>query len=158
MVAPVCPIVCGTTPPSLTAAIIGAQLFNPDGVVGQTIPNAASTTVDLPSVGFVLGDISVDGNEIVIQQSGLYELAFFGQWMPNGSAGLIALSLAAPPESTFPLAAAANEIIAAQVFPFTQDGTTFGQLEAGQRYSLIATQVSGETRQLTLAMLSIIKV
>jgi hypothetical protein len=111
-------------------------------------------------VGFVIGDIAVDPDtgEIIILQSGLYQLTFFGWWLPNGADGFIALSLLAPPGVSFPLAAASDQMGSADVAPHSQNGTTFGVLAAGQRYSLVATQVSGETRTLTIPMLSIVKV
>lgn len=161
MVAPACSTVCGAqTPAALAAAaIVAAQLHN-DDLEGQVIPDAANTPVLLPDIGFEIGNIDVDTatGEIIILETGLYQLTFFGRWLPNGADGLVALSLLAPPGTVFPLAAASDEMDSTDLFPLTLHSTTFGVLTAGERYSLVATQISGETRTLTLPMLTIVKV
>lgn len=158
MVAPACSIICGAPSPA-AALIVAAQLHN-DNVAGQVIPNGVTTAVALPNVGFEVGNIEADPatGEIVILESGLYQLTYFGSWSPNGADGLVALSLLAPPESAFPLAAASDQMDSTDLANLSLHSTTFGQLLAGQRYSLVATQVSGETRTLFFPMLSIVKV
>lgn len=162
MVAPICNTKCGETPPAALAAqlVIAAQLHNDDLEGGQVIPSGASTPVLLPDVGFEIGNIDVDTvtGEIIIRESGLYQLTFFGWWLPNGADGFISLSLLLPVGTLFPLATASDQMATTDVVPISQNGTTFAMLTAGQRYSLVAIQISGETRTLAIPMLSIVKI
>jgi hypothetical protein len=162
MAIPVCDITCGAPPgPAVPAAalVVAAQLHN-DDPDGQVIPSGIATPVLLPDLGFEIGNIQADPTtgQITILESGLYQLTFFGWWAPNGADGFIALSLLAPPGTSFPLAPPSDQMSTTDLVPISQHSTTFGELEAGQVYSLVATQVSGETRTLILPMLSIVKV
>jgi hypothetical protein len=162
MVTPACSTVCGSPSPaaSAAAAVIAAQLNN-DDPEGQVIPSGGpSTPVLLPNVGFEIGNIEADPStgQILILQSGLYQLTYFGAWLANGADGFVALSLLAVSGTTANLAPAAGFMLAAVATPFSQNGTTFVQLTAGERYGLIASQVSGEDRVLFVPMLNIVKV
>lgn len=158
MVAPICDTRCGALPAAAAAAIVAAQLHN-DAPGGQSIPPGVDTQVLLPDVGFEIGNIDVDPatGEIIILETGLYQLTFFGAWLGNSEAGSVELSLLAPAGATFPLAPASDNMGAGDSL-LSLHSTTFGVLQAGERYSLVATQVNEAPRTLLNPMLSIVKV